>query len=239
MSASKTRTGLVAFLSLLLGACGSLKSDFREEETFSPAFYAPALRDSCDGIQLKDAPADAIKKITVYKTSFREKLVETGSIINYASLNDKSKRDTVDYRPPRTGYHQDMYLVRVQATCHQEAWFYYSVWYRYDGKRKEVVPYGFGRAYMGSGHRIAGTIYFHSTVIVKEGASGYSLKRSGKGQFYFVLNDMTEDTLRVNRLVVEEKNKFGGPRSYVFRVADHFPNDMQTLNFIKQKEHRF
>ena len=220
-------------------SCATTRSGFREAETLRPGFYSAVLRDTCGHIDARNAIGDPVKRITVYKTAFREQLVETGSIINYASINDESTREVVDYRPPRTGYRQDMYLVRVQGRCHPDAWFYYSVWYRFDRDSLKMMPYGFGKAYMGTGHSAAGTIYFHTALAVKEEPSGIALRAAGKSQFYFVLDGLNADTLRVNRIVMEEQNKFGGPRSYVFRVAEHFPNDLQQLSFRKHNSHVF
>ncbi len=235
MYASDTRrTSLLLMLACMMAACSTTQPPaFRETDPVSPSFYAPVLRDTCGHISAANATSDAIRKITIYKSTFREKLVETGSIINYASINDGSSREVVDYRPPRSGYRQDMYLVRTEARCHPDAWFYYSVWYRFDRDSMKMRPYGFGKAYAGTGHSAAGTIYFHTALSVKESAGGYSLRPEGKAQFYFVLDRLPADTLRVNRIVMEEKNKFGGPRSYVFKVAEHFPDDLHSLSFGK------
>ena len=233
---SKAHQGIAIFIIvLLISACGQLKSEFSSVNCFHPDFYSGLLTDTCGNKATQGAVSDPIKTITVYKTGFSEKLVETGSIINYASLNDESTRETVQYRPPRTGYRQDMYLVHLQFQCQPDTWCYYSVWYRYDNKQRKVIPYGFGKAYLGQSHNLAGTIYFKTNLIVKESDNGFHLVPKGKAQFYFVFDDLMSDTLKMNRMVIEEKNKFGGPRSYVFKVSEHFPGDMKTINFIRQK----
>lgn len=199
-----------------------------------PGFYADALDTAC-----QNQDSTAITNIDVYKTAFHDRLVEDGNLIIQASINDSSTRELVDYKAPRTGYYQDMYLVKVSTKCDDPRWFYYSVWYRYDFKKRKQVAYGFGKAYRGIANDIAGTIYFDRPLIVKEKRQGFVLLPKGKEQLYFVIDDMSASTLRVNRLVVEAKNKFGGPRSYVFKVEDAFPDDMKRIDFARIASQKF
>ncbi|MEO8788585.1 MAG: hypothetical protein ABI378_16015 [Chitinophagaceae bacterium] len=230
----KTKLIYLTLLAFFLVSCGGLKSEFTRSNTLMPGFYAKALDKAC-----KTEDSSAITGIVVYKTAFREKLVEDGNLIIQASINDSSTRELVDYKAPRTGYYQDMYLVKVSTKCDESRWYYYSVWYRYDFKKRKQVAYGFGKAYRGIANEIAGTIYFNTPLIVKEESQGFVLLPKGKEQLYFVIDDMSANTLRVNRLVVEAKNKFGGPRSYVFKVEDAFPDDMKRIDFAKVASQKF
>lgn len=222
------------FLSFLLSSCGGLKSEFTRNNTLLPGFYAKALDKAC-----KTEDSTTITSIEVYKTAFQERFVEDGHVIVQASINDSSTRELVDYKAPRTGYYQDMYLVKVSTKCEEPRWFYYSVWYRYDLKKRKQVAYGFGKAYRGIANEMAGTIYFNTPLIVKETRQGFALQPKGQEQLYFVIDDMSASTLRVNRLVVEAKNKFGGPRSYVFKVEEAFPDDMKRIEFAKIASQKF
>lgn len=231
MSASKV---FIAAASLcLFGACASIKTEFTESHARNPEFYQSLMPDTCNGLTEKTAAPDQIASITLYKTSFREKLVETGNIITRATLNDASRRAPMDYRPPRQGYRQDMYLARVPGDCNNNVWFYFSVWYKYNSRLRRIAPYGFGKAYMGTAHNAAGTIYFHTALAVKESGDGFRLIRTGKARFYFVLDKLPAERLQVNRIVIEEKNKFGGPSSYVFNVEKNLPEDLQRLYFLE------
>src|SRR5687767_14359194 len=116
MSAFKPSV-LCAFVPVcVLAACAATKTDFKERETLRQSFYTAVLRDTCNHISVKNAMPDLVNSITVYKTAFREKLTETGSVVSPALLNDESSRDTVGYKW-MLGYRQDLYLVRVQAKC--------------------------------------------------------------------------------------------------------------------------
>lgn len=217
-----------------LSGCAGTKTDFREQEAYGPALYDAVLRDTCNGIASKGAAPDRIGRITVYKTAFREKFMETGKVVSPASVNDASNRDTVGYKS-LIGFRQDLYLVRVEGKCHPDAWFYFSVWYRPRTDRPVQEQAGFGKAYLGIQNESDKTIHFTHGLLMRRGEQGYHLSFKDTAKFFFVTDDLGsgDAPVRVNRIVIEEHNKFGGPEAFVFRVADHFPGELDALIFRK------
>jgi hypothetical protein len=210
------------------------KTDFKEQEALVPLLYTAVLRDTCNNVAPGNAMPDVISHITVYKTAFREKYVETGSVLSPASLNDASRRDTVAYKG-LMGYRQDLYLIRVEGRCHPDAWFYFSVWYRARTDMPEQEQFGFGKAYLGVQNESDNTIHFTHSLLMKRCDEGHYLAYKDTAQFFFVTEGLerTDRPIMVNRIVVEEHNKFGGPDAFVFKVADHFPGEMRALVFRK------
>ena len=222
------------WLACILSGCVATKTDFTEREAFVPLLYTAVLRDTCHNIAAKNAMPDVVNHITVYKTAFREKFVETGSIVSPASLNDASRRDTVAYKG-MIGYRQDLYLIRVEARCHPDAWFYFSVWYRARTDMPAQEQFGFGKAYLGVQDESDKTIHFTHSLLMKRCEEGHYLAFKDTAQFFFVTDGLERDNspIMVNRIVVEEHNKFGGPDAFVFKVADHFPGELKALVFRK------
>src|SRR6187402_3661641 len=104
----RSRSSVFAMVGLACMLCGCMatRTDFQEREAILPLLYTAVLRDTCNHISPKNAMPDVVNHIAVYKTAFREKYVETGSIVTPASLNDASRKDTVSYKG-LLGYRQD------------------------------------------------------------------------------------------------------------------------------------
>jgi len=221
-------------LACMLAGCVATRTDFKEKDALKSLLYTAVLRDTCNNISAKHAMPDVVNRVTVYKTAFREKFVESGSVLSPASLNDASNRDTVGYKS-LIGYRQDLFLVRVQARCNADAWFYFSVWYRARTDMPAQEQFGFGKAYLGIQNESDKTIHFTHSLLMKHCEEGYYLAYKDTAQFFFVMDELQhgDQPIRVNRIVIEEHNKFGGPDAFVFKVADHFPGDMKALIFRK------
>lgn len=234
MQVYKIRITVPIILLVFFSSCIGLKSEFTRNYIYNRALYSRALESSCPS-----GDTNLISQIDVYKTAFREKYIEDGSILIHASINDASTREIVDYKPPRTGFAQEMYLVKLTTKCTEPRWYYFSVWYRYDFKKKKQLVYGFGKAYRGVPNEMAGTIFFDKALAITEHRNGFSLVPKSGEQFYLVFDNMDSPILSMNRLVVEAKNKFGGPRSYVFKVDEAFKGDLNRLEFVKQQSRTF
>ena len=221
-------------LACMLWGCMATRTDFQEREAILPLLYTAVLRDTCNHISPKNAMPDVVNHIAVYKTAFREKYVETGSIVTPASLNDASRKDTVSYKA-LLGYRQDLYLARVEGRCNPDAWFYFSVWYRARTDTPAQEQFGFGKAYLGTQDASDNTIHFTHSLLMKKCEEGYYLAFKDTAEFFFVTDGLEKGNspIKVNRIVVEENNKFGGPNSFVFRVADHFPGELRAFVFRK------
>src|SRR4051812_13416882 len=134
MCSSKTRHAVVAICFACVAAgCAPPRIAFSDNDARHMALYSRVLKGDTSG------------SIVIYKTGFSDKLVETGSSIRRASLNDETMREIVTYRPQRKGYRQELYLAQVTTAAKSETWFYYSVWYRQNKKSRQEEPYGFGR----------------------------------------------------------------------------------------------
>jgi hypothetical protein len=217
----------------LLAGCHQTITHLSNDAIREPALYQPLFMDTCSGGAAHPVPS-AIKGITVYRTRFEEKFVENGSVLSIASLNNRSNRPTAKYKYLQ-GYRQDLFLVRVEASCQPEAWIYFSVVYRPDTKRPELVQEGFGKAYIGTSNPGNGTIYFHHALSFgyDKSSGSYHLRQRGSTEFFFITDGLTADQQKVdvNRIVIEEKNKFAGPSPFVFVVSEHFRGELSRLEF--------
>lgn len=230
-----TRTIGLLLLLCQLGSCLPAVKEFTVAETCKATTYAPVLQ-KLSGMKEASDAVPRIRRITVYQTDFKERLVESGSTIDIATLNQSSHYPTVSYLPPRAGYRQSLYLARVEPDTGRDVWFYYSFWYRTNSGQRDTArygreeQYGYGPAYVGYGDEKTSTIHFTHALSVDGGDEGHYFRLQGKRQFFFVYNKGRTQKLRINRIVMEENNKYGGPRPYVFRIDEHFP-DLQTLDF--------
>ncbi len=217
----------------LLTGCHQAITHLGNDAIRGTELYQPLFRDTCGGNKGKAAPS-RINGVTVYRTRFEEKFVETGSVLSIASLNSSSSRPAVKYKYLQ-GYRQDLYLVRVEASCQPETWIYFSVVYRPDTKLPELVQQGFGKAYIGTANPGNGTIFFHHALSFgyDKSSGSYSLEKRGRTQFFFVTDGLESDPqeVAVNRIVIEEKNKFAGPNPFVFIVGEHFRGELSRLEF--------
>src|ERR1043165_9664350 len=98
MLRSKSLAMILFGLACMLAGCVATKTNFQEREAALALLYTAVLRDTCNHISSKNSLPDMVNRISVYKTAFREKYVETGSIVSPASLNDASRQDTVAYK---------------------------------------------------------------------------------------------------------------------------------------------
>ena len=222
---------LLLVLPVLTG-CHQTLTYLSDDEIRANAFYMPLLKDICAGDTNKQAAR--INSITVYRTRFDEKFVETGSVVSIASLNSNSKRPVARYKY-LTGYRQDLYLVHVDAACNANAWVYFSVAYGPDRRLPVQVQEGFGKAYLGTANPENGTIYFYRGLSLgySKSAGRYHISRHDSTQFLFVTDGVSADagSVDVNRIVIEEKNKFAGPNPFVFNVSERFRGELYRLQF--------
>lgn len=231
---SSFRTIALCLLVLpLLAGCHQTITHLSHEQIRGSALYQPLFMDTCNGNMGKAVPA-AIGGVSVYRTRFEEKFVETGSVLGIASLNSGSLRPTATYKG-LVGYRQELFLVHVEASCHPDAWIYFSVVYRPDATLPELVQEGFGKAYLGTANPGNGTIYFHHALSFgyEKSSGSYRLQQRGATEFFLVTDGLTKDqqAVAVNRVVIEEKNKFAGPNPFVFVVDEHFRWELRRLEF--------
>lgn len=223
---------LPVLLLLVLCSCHQTVTHLSNEAIRDKALYQPIFEDTCTGGAKHPVPAK-ITGITVYRTRFDEKFVESGSVLSIASLNNNSNRPTATYKG-LIGYRQELFLVRLQASCHPESWVYFSVVYRPDTKRPGLVQEGFGKAYLGTANPGNGTIYFDRALSFgHDKNNGYYLQKRSATQFLLVTDGLgpDQDEVAINRIVIEEKNKFAGPNPFVFVVGNHFRGELDRLRF--------
>lgn len=201
---------------LFVTGCAAPKMSFTADSLKQPAFYRQVLSGPCSG-----------SPVAVYRTSFRDRNIITGDILCIAPLNDETMRDTVTDIPSPEGYRQDLYLVRCTAADCPDAWYYLSVWYRLG----QAKPYAFGNAYYGFSDADRQNIYFNRSLKVKSRADTSYLVKGAAVNFHFVLSAATDSVIRVSRIVKMEDNKIGGNAAFVFNIAEHFPGDLNTINF--------
>ncbi len=230
------RSFSVIFLVLLiggLGGCKTAKAPFAFSRCDSPDFYRQALG---------WAPGTHTGlHVVVYTTDFKEQKVESGNLLISPSLNRYTNRKKADYDNKRTGYKQELYLVRLDGgSIERDTFVYFSVLY------KAGMQKGFSRAYVGSSY-IPSSIYFHLELYMAEEGGALVLKpkkralsrKADSTHLLFVADSLRPvGDMNFTRIVDREDNKFGGADPYVFEVRRHFPDLPKGLRFYKLAEYQ-
>lgn len=224
---------LILMIVPLLAGCHQTVTHLGEDAIRGPALYQPVFADTCSKGAKAPVPAQ-ITRISVYRTRFDETFVEAGSVLSIASMNNNSTRPRASYKT-LLGYRQDLYLVRVESGCNAPSWVYFSVVFRPDTQRPVLVQEGFGTAYLGTENPGNGTIYFDRALSIgyDKRSDTYGLRKRGGTEFFFVTDGLSADQgeVAINRIVIEEKNKFAGPNPFVFVVSEHFRGELTRLRF--------
>jgi hypothetical protein len=213
-------------LLLLLAACVPPKriADFNEQQITNPAHTF-----------FREIPEIANHKFThviLYKTRFMDSYIETNGTLDFGLVNDSGKKG-VSYLNVH-GDTQEVYLIQVKAEDDlPTAFIYMSA--KYDATPACI---GFGPAYYGHYDDSLNVINFHKKFKVSKSKEGeYYLKKSKKSEsLIFVPADTlwwpTAKTIRIEKIVLGEKNKIGGKRPLVFKVSELMKDiDLQYLYF--------
>ncbi len=219
-TSKRCRLLLLPLLCVALFCCKAPRQIFATAD-ISRAFLAQTL-----AFDRKSAnPADSAMEVRIYKTEFAEERVENNDVLEYALRNQSGGNHSVPYLPQTAGYREVLYLLHVVGGKRNDVWAYFSVWYA-----RETKQIGFGPAYRGVANEFRHTIQFDRSMSMKAANGNLYLKRGSAGDFLFAADALAGDTIRVDRIVLEEPNKIGGIKPFVFRVGEHF-RDIPYLPF--------
>ncbi len=219
---------LGCFLSGLFG-CKTAKAPFYTSRCDSPDFYRRALG---------WAPGTHKgQHVVVYTTDFKEQKVVSGNVLISPSINRYSNRELAYYDNNRTGYKQELYLVRLESLrgADHDTFIYFTVLYKVKEQK------GFSRAYVGSRYGDY-AINFYLELYMAEDEEALVLKpkmrplsrKAVSTHLLFVADSLRPmGDLNFTRIIDREDNKFGGADPYVFEVGKHFTDLPGGLRFYK------
>ena len=206
---------LIIALCCLLSSCGSQRLIFNESTSINAAFLKEIPESIRQEESFREAPV--FTKAVLYKTSFKLQYAEAENVLVEAMLQDSSVLRPINYMEGPYGFRQNLYLLALKSDRGKTYFVYFSVWYN-DAHAQPQLR--FGPAYWGKMEDSLHTITFAKDLVMKEAGAQLYLKPQQSGrQFFFVLdNGQIDSTVRVQRIVLTEKNKIGGNKKLVFIV---------------------
>ena len=218
---------IIYILLLLAGlySCNPAKQAVAFDETMMDrGFFSPIVPN-----------ADSI---VCYKTNFRTKYIENNYALDYALFSESQMQNAVKYLDA-SGDSQDIYLLRVYRGNDASAFIYFSAKYsRFPGKGgyPEIKCIGFGPAYYGNYRRDANKITFNKGLkVMKRDGRYYLGYRKGKTVLFIPNQPLAAhaaNEIRINKLVLGQRNKIAGKRPVVYPI-----NSLFRLPSLDFKQH--